>query len=51
MSKSGGVRNFVINEEEVHGTSFDIFSQPEKESSTLWGIEREIRLLTILERF
>ena len=51
MNRSDGVGNFVLNEEEMTGTSFDIFSEPEKESSTLWGTEREIRLLTILERF
>ena len=51
MNRSDGIGNFVLNEEEMAGTSFDIFNEPEKESSTLWGTEREIRLLTILERF
>lgn len=50
MSKQEGIGNFVINEDEISGTTFDIFSLPEKESSTLWGKEVEIRLLTVLER-
>ena len=50
MSKQEGVGNFVINEDELTGTTFDIFSLPERESSTLWGKEVEIRLLTVLER-
>ena len=51
MSKQEGLGNFVVNEDEISGTTFDIFSLPEKESSTLWGKEIEIRLLTVLERF
>ena len=51
MSKQEGIGNFVINEDEIAGTTFDIFSLPEKESNTLWGKEVEIRLLTVLERF
>ena len=51
MSKSDGIGNFILNEEEITGTSFDIFSLPMKETNTLWGKEIEIRLLTVLERF
>ena len=50
MSKQEGVENFVINEDELAGTTFDKFSLPERESSTLWGKEVEIRLLMVLER-
>ena len=40
----------VINEDEVNGTSFDIFTLPKKENDTVYGKEIEIRLLTTLER-
>ena len=50
MNKSDGVGNFVINDDEIDGTSFDIFNLPIKEANTLWGKEIEIRLLTVLER-
>ena len=50
MTKSDGIGNFVLNEDELAGTSFDIFSVPEQDSDTLYGRECEIRLLTILER-
>ena len=50
MNKSDGLGNFVINEDEIVGTSFDIFNLPMKESNTLWGKEIEIRLLTVLDR-
>ena len=51
MSNSDGIGNFVLNEEEVNGTSFDIFSLPEMDTNTLWGKEIEIRLLNVVERF
>ncbi len=51
MSKQEGIVNFVINEDEIAGTTFDIFNLPEKDSNTLWGKEVEIRLLTVLERY
>ena len=44
MNKSDGLGNFVINDDEIAGTSFDIFNLPMKESNTLWGKEIEIRL-------
>ena len=51
MSKSDGIGNFILNEEEITGTFFDIFSLPTKETNMLLGKEIEIRLLTVLERF
>ncbi len=50
MNKSDGLGTFVINDDEIAGTSFDIFNLPTKESNTLWGKEIEIRLLTVLDR-
>ena len=50
MNKSDGLGNFVINEDEIVGTSLDIYNLPMKESNTLWGKEIEIRLLTVLDR-
>ena len=50
MAKSDGIGNFVLSEDEMRDSPFDIFSVPEHESHTVYGIEREIRLLTLLER-
>lgn len=50
MSKTDGLGNFVLNEDEIAGSSFDIFNLPMQETNTLWGKEIEIRLLTVLER-
>ena len=50
MNNSDGIGTFVLNEDEVNGTSFDIFNLPEKENDTVYGKEIEIRLLTRLER-
>jgi len=50
MSNQEGLGNFVINEDEISGTTFDIFSLPEKDNNVLSGKEIEIRLFTILER-
>ena len=50
MSKQDGIGNFVVNEDEISGTSFDIFSKPETEDTTISGKEVEIRLLTVLDR-
>ena len=50
MSNQDGIGNFVVNEDEISGTSFDIFSTPETENTTIWGKEVEIRLLTVLDR-
>ena len=36
MSKQDGIGNFVVNEDEIFGTSFDIFSTPETENTTIW---------------
>ena len=51
MYKQEGIGNLVINEDELAGTTFDIFTGPEKEIKAVWGKEVEIRLLTVLERF
>ena len=50
MSKPDGIGNFVVNEDEISGTRFDIFSTPETENITIWGKEVEIRLFTVLDR-
>ena len=50
MTNQDGLGNFVINEDEISGTSFDIFSLPERNGSVVSGKEIEIRLFTILER-
>ena len=50
MNNSDGIGNLVLNEDEVNGTSFDIFTLPGKEDDTVYGKEIEIRLLTTLER-
>ena len=50
MTNQDGLGNFVINEDEISGTSFDIFSLPERNGSVVSGKEVEIRLFTILER-
>ena len=50
MNNSDGIGGLVLNEDEVNGTSFDIFTLPEKENDTVYGKEIEIRLLTTLER-
>ena len=45
-----GLGNFMINEDEISGTSLDIFSSPDTEKSVISGKEVEIRLFTVLER-
>jgi len=45
-----GIGNFMVNEDEISGTSLDIFSSPDTERSFVSGKEVEIRLFTILER-
>ena len=50
MNNSDGIGTLVLNEDDVNGTSFDIFTLPEKENDTVYGRETEIRLLTTLER-
>ena len=50
MNNSDGIGTLVLNEDDVNGTSFDIFTLPEKENDAVYGIETEIRLLTTLER-
>ena len=45
------IGNFSLNEDEIQGTTFDIFTLPERENSILSGKEVEIRLFTVLERF
>ena len=50
MNNSNDIGTLVLNEDKVNGTSFDIFTLPEKENDTVYGKEIEIRLLTTLER-
>ena len=50
MNNCDGIETLVLNEDDVNGTSFDIFTLPEKENDTVYGGETEIRLLTTLER-
>ena len=42
MNNSDGIGNLVLNEDEVNGTSFDIFTLPGKENDTVYGKEIEI---------
>ena len=51
MASNEGLGNFMINEDEIRGTTLDIFNTPEKESSFISGKEVEVRLITVLERF
>ena len=51
MASHEGLGNFIINEDEIRGTTLDIFNTPEKETSFISGKEVEVRLITVLERF
>ena len=51
MASNEGLDNFIINEDEIRGTTLDIFNTPEKETSFISGKEVEVRLITVLERF
>ena len=51
MTCHEGLGNFIINEDEIRGTTLDIFNTPEKEISFISGKEVEVRLITVLERF
>ena len=51
MASNEGLGNFIINEDEIRGTTLDIFNTPEKEISFISGKEVEVRLITVLERF
>ena len=51
MASHEGLGNFIINEDEIRGTTLDIFITPEKETSFISGKEVEVRLITVLERF
>ena len=49
--QDNGIGYFSVNEAEIQGTIFDIFTLPERENSILSGKEVEIRLFTVLDRF
>ena len=51
MASNEGLGNFIINEDEIRGTTLDIFNTPEKETTFISGKEVEVRLITVLERF
>ena len=51
MSSHEGLGNFIVNEDEIKGSTLDIFSVPEIENTLISGKEVEIRLFTVLERF
>ena len=51
MASHEGLGNFIINEDEIRGTTLDIFNTPEKETSFISGKEVEVRLITVLDRF
>ena len=51
MASHEGLGNFILNEDEIRGTTLDIFNTPEKETSFILGKEVEVRLITVLERF
>ena len=40
--QDNGIGNFSLNEDEIQGTTFDIFTLPERENSILSGKEVEI---------
>lgn len=45
-----GIGHFMINDDEISGTSLDILSSPNTKRSFLSGQEVQIRLFTVLER-
>ena len=49
--RDNGIGNFSLNEDEIQGTTFEIFTLPERENSILSGKEVEIRLFAVLDRF
>ena len=51
MPNHEGLGNFMVNDDEVSGTTLDLFSWPERENNILSGKEVEIRLFTVLERY
>ena len=51
MASHEGLGNFIINEDEIQGTTLGILNTPEKEISFISGKEVEVRLITVLERF
>ena len=51
MASNEGLGKFIINEDEIRGTTLDIFNTPEKEIRFISGKEVEVRLITVLERF
>ena len=51
MASNEGLGNFMINEDEIRGTTLDIFNTPEKETSFISGKEVEVRLIIVLEMF
>ncbi len=51
MAINEGLGNFFLNEDEIRGTTLDIFNTPEKETSFISRKEVEVRLITVLERF
>ncbi len=51
MASHVGLGNFIINDDEIRGTTLDIFNTPDKEISFISGKEVEFRLITVLERF
>ena len=50
MSNREGVGNFVVSEDELTGTTFDMFTLPDSNESIISGKEVEIRLFTVLDR-
>ena len=42
MASREGLGNFIINEDEIRGTTLDIFNIPEKENTFISGKEVEI---------
>ena len=51
MASNEGLGKFIINEDEIRGTTLDIFNTPGNETSFISGKEVEVRLITVLERF
>ena len=50
MASNEGLGNFMINEDEIRGTTLDIFNTPEKETSFISGKEVDVRFINVLER-
>ena len=51
MSSHEGLGNFVISEDEIESSAFELFELPRKNNDIVSGREVEIRLFTVLDRY